>query len=238
MLNDQVDAQRLARTLTECLSHSKRPLALLLGAGCPASIQVEDDDGAKKPLIPDIAGLTTTVNASASKSCSKYTELVLRLQEDLDRPPNIEEILSHIRGLAAIVGKHQVHGMKAETISQLEALVTAQITTAVEVALPTERTPYDQVASWAQAADRTNALKIFTTNYDLLLESAFERSSAPFFDGFVGAKEPFFDSDTLDADDLPQRWTRIFKLHGSSNWTVLQIIASFAGMSAAKKSGD
>lgn len=42
----------------------------------------------------------------------------------------------------------------------------------------------------------------------------------PFFDGFVGSEQPFLDTATIETDDLPARWTRIIKLHGSSNWAV------------------
>nr|WP_256378754.1 DUF87 domain-containing protein [Bradyrhizobium sp. URHD0069] len=52
-------------------------------------------------------------------------------------------------------------------------------------------------------------MELFTTNYDLLLEEAFERSRAPYFDGFTGGREPFFDPVTVASNDLPARWTRI-----------------------------
>ena len=64
-------------------------------------------------------------------------------------------------------------------------------------------------------------MSIFTTNYDLLLEQAFERNAVPFFDGFVGSRRPFLDIHALEVDDVPARWARIWKLHGSVNWTLL-----------------
>ncbi|MCY4422510.1 MAG: SIR2 family protein [Acidimicrobiaceae bacterium] len=210
---------RIEDSLSQCLSQSKRPLGLLLGAGCPVSIKVADADG-YRPLIPDIAGLTSLVNRSMEASSSEYQALLSRLRDDLDHDPNIEEILSHIRGLAMIVGRQRVHGLDKEAIDQLERAVTTQIMQAVAVDLPSEHTPYDDLAVWSQAVTRHIPIRIFTTNYDLLLEAAFERSSAPFFDGFAGAREPFLDTTAIEADDLPPRWTRIIKLHGSSNWVV------------------
>ena len=207
-------------SLSECLSHSKRPLGLLLGAGCPASITVADADDGHRPLIPDVAGLTTLVNRSLDASRPDYKALVSRLRDDLDQEPNIEEILSHVRGLALIVGKQQVHGLNKEAIDRLERAVTTQITQAVAVDLPAEHTPYDDLAIWSRAVTRYIPIRIFTTNYDLLLEAAFERNKVPFFDGFAGAREPFLDTAAIEADDLPPRWTRIIKLHGSSNWGV------------------
>ncbi|MCC0036841.1 MAG: SIR2 family protein [Hoeflea sp.] len=61
-------------------------------------------------------------------------------------------------------------------------------------------------------------IEIFTTNYDLLLEEALERVRAPYFDGFTGGREPFFDPVTVSNNDLPARWTRLWKLHGSLGW--------------------
>ena len=214
------DHERIEESLSQCLAQSKRPLGLLLGAGCPASIQVPDDGGEQKPLIPDIAGLTSMVNRSLEESHPKYQELLVRLTDDLERPPNIEEVLSHVRGLAQIVGKHQVHNLNKSEIDGLERNITDEITKAVSVNLPTDHGPYDDLAIWAHAVTRDIPIRIFTTNYDLLLETAFERKGVPFFDGFAGAKEPFLDSAAIEEDDLPPRWTRLIKLHGSSNWVM------------------
>jgi hypothetical protein len=52
----------------------------------------------------------------------------------------------------------------------------------------------------------------------LLLEESFERVRAPYFDGFTGGREPFFDPVTVASNDLPARWTRLWKLHGSLGW--------------------
>ena len=212
--------ERIEESLSQCLSQSKRPLGLLLGAGCPTSIKVAGTADGYRPLIPDVAGLTIVVNQALDASRPDYGELVSRLRQDLDHDPNIEEILSHIRGLALIVGKQQVHGLDKDTIDQLERDVTTQITQAVAVDLPSRHTPYDDLAVWSRAITRDIPIRIFTTNYDLLLEAAFERCGVPFFDGFAGAQEPFLDTAAIEADDLPARWTRIIKLHGSSNWAV------------------
>lgn len=59
---------------------------------------------------------------------------------------------------------------------------------------------------------------MFTTNYDLLMEQAFEELGIPYFDGFVGSDRTFFDPPSMELDDLPPRWSRLWKLHGSINW--------------------
>ena len=61
-------------------------------------------------------------------------------------------------------------------------------------------------------------IEIFTPNYDLLLEEAFERARLPYFDGFTGAHRPFFDPASISDDMLPPRWSRLWKIHGSLGW--------------------
>ena len=219
-MTPELRPQDLENTMSQCLAQNKRPLGMLVGAGCPVAIRMTDEDGNDEPLIPDIRGLTARINDILGRNRTEFSDLVSRLTADLEHDPNIEEILSHIRGLASVVGKGKVHKLNATGIKDLETAVTAEITRAVSVELPLEQTPYDSLALWAHATERDKPIKIFTTNYDMLLESAFERRNAPFFDGFVGAREPFIDAIALETDDLPTRWTRIIKLHGSSNWTV------------------
>ncbi len=40
----------------------------------------------------------------------------------------------------------------------------------------------------------------------------------PYFDGFVGSDSAFLDLDSMAEDDLPSRWARLWKIHGSINW--------------------
>jgi len=70
----------------------------------------------------------------------------------------------------------------------------------------------------ARRSTRQPRTKIFTTNYDLLVEQALEENRVPYFDGFVGARRTFFDSYAMEEDALPPRWARLWKLHGSINW--------------------
>jgi hypothetical protein len=61
-------------------------------------------------------------------------------------------------------------------------------------------------------------LECFTTNYDLLAEQAFEETGVAYFDGFVGARQPFFDLRAIEDNLIPKHWTRLWKVHGSINW--------------------
>lgn len=50
------------------------------------------------------------------------------------------------------------------------------------------------------------------------MEQSLEDMEIPYFDGFVGAKNPFFDLRALEDNLIPQHWSRLWKLHGSINW--------------------
>ena len=54
----------------------------------------------------------------------------------------------------------------------------------------------------------------------MLLEESFERAKLPYFDGFSGAHNPFFDAPSINGDNLPARWSRIWKIHGSLGWDI------------------
>ena len=91
------DPERLGSEILQCLRQDKKHLGLLLGAGCPSSMK----DGAGEPLIPDIAGLTKVVGARVcTGSCAlAWEETSRQLTEDGNSLPNIEEVLTRVRGL-------------------------------------------------------------------------------------------------------------------------------------------
>jgi len=127
-------------------------------------------------------------------------------------------MLSHIRALRAVAGNDSVRGLSAANLDKLDEKVCQTIHELADKTLPSTETPYHRVASWAGAVPRENPVEIFTTNYDLLVEQAFEEHRVPYFDGFAGVQKPFFDIQAMEEDTLPPRWARLWKLHGSINW--------------------
>jgi len=210
------DPERLANQLLQCLTQDKKPIGLLLGAGCPYSIK----DESNKPLIPDIKGLTEAVKERLnSKGCKDHWGIIYsQLEEDGLAEPNIEDILSRVRGLKEYVGIGTVRGLNKVALEGLESDICNEIVDCVRKELPDKNTPYHNLASWIGSIDRAYSVEIFTTNYDLLIEQAFEDLRIPFFDGFVGARQPFFDAYAVEFDALPSRWAKLWKVHGSINW--------------------
>jgi len=133
--------------------------------------------------------------------------------------PNIELLLSRIRTIREVVGTGKIAGLSAGDLEKLDESVCKKIEEVVTPSLPVgPSSSYSKFARWICEIGRRNPVEIFTTNYDLLLEQAMERQHAPLFDGFVGADRPFFDVTAMEMDKLPERWTRVWKLHGSINW--------------------
>lgn len=215
------DPRRHLQYLRQALESDKRPLGLFLGAGCPLAIQAPQGQSTLR-LIPDIAGLLAITDAAAAESgvSIAYTTLKAHFDEDHLDPPNVETLLSHIRALRTVAGSGTVRGVNAAQLDAVEALMAKSIVGAVNKPLPSSDTPYHRVAAWIAGLPRHEAIELFTTNYDLLFEQALEETRTPFFDGFVGARQPFFDVAAIEDDLLPARWARLWKIHGSINWAV------------------
>lgn len=199
------------------LAHSKKKIGILIGAGAPFSINVAEAGAAKRePLIPDIAGLTRTVYQGLEEVTEKpaFDALVHEIGDK-----NIELILSRVRSLAEVIGTFKVHGLDAKGYQNLSKKICHIIKEVVNKQLPKNENPYSHLISWINGIYRDSAVEIFTTNYDLLLEEAMERARTPYFDGFSGAKNAFFDPSSISSNDLPAKWIRLWKLHGSINWT-------------------
>lgn len=210
------DPVRQAGYIQQCLSQNKRPIGFFLAAGC--SMAVLDEAG--EPLIPNIEALTKIVAAKMTQSpAGKDFAIVLKnLKTDGNKSPNIEEILTHIRGLNEVAGQGEARGLKTAQLDGLDAEVCGEIVAAVTRDLPGTATPFHRLAAWVKGTTRDSAVEIFTTNYDLLIEQGLETHRVPYFDGFVGGRRPFFDSYAIEEDVLPPRWARLSKLHGSVNW--------------------
>lgn len=217
---------RQSNNLLDALASDKTKIAFLLGAGCPVSIPHPDGDGTK-PLIPAIRELTADVKKKLGESedhKDSFNAILQRFTEGELADPTIEDILSHIRVLQEVVRDGDIHGLSKISLAGLDKKICEITTEVVGATLPETNTPYHQLAKWIGGIQRAQPVEVFTANYDLLAEQALEANRIPYFDGFVGSKEAFFDltsmeeNTSLPAHCLPVRWSRLWKLHGSINW--------------------
>ncbi|MEL5638914.1 SIR2 family protein [Serratia marcescens] len=200
----------------QIVTNGRKKIGILLGAGAPVSINIGTPIE-YKPLIPNIEGLTKLVKDSLSGIEKEAFDNIESYLGD----SNIERMLSEVRALAEVIGTHTLYGLNAEGHRKLSESICIKIKEVVSATLPVEPNPYSELISWINGINRSHGIEIFTTNYDLLCEEALERAKTPYFDGFSGSKLAFFDPSSISKNDLPSRWVRLWKLHGSIGWSQL-----------------
>lgn len=197
--------------LRTIIAQGRKRIGLLVGAGGPAGMA--NDEGVK-PLIPAVTELTDKILKILE---TPYGKQLAALKKEL-KQHDIESILSRVRALSKVLGDSPVHGLDGKGYETFGNSICTEIGKIVSARLPNGLSPYSEIVNWITGTSRDYPVEIFTTNYDLLFEEAFERSGASYFDGFTGGREPFFDPVTVGSNDLPPRWTRVWKLHGSLGW--------------------
>lgn len=212
-----VETQKLRDHLA---SHDK-PIAFLFGAGTSAAVAGTDG----KPLVPTVAVLTErvadAVRAKSPRFKAAWDAIVAALPAD---QRTIEDVLSAVRRMcAAVIGSDKLAGLNAAQLTELEQTIQHTIAREVrpEAARFPDTLPHQSLGRWLGRIDRPTPVEIFTTNYDTLIERALETEWVPLFDGFVGAREPFFSPASLAREPMApgRRWTRLWKVHGSVNWS-------------------
>lgn len=220
------DPARQISFIQQALSQNRKPIGFFIGAGCPLSVRVETDVNGQLtnlPLIQDVGGLTAVINdrlTSKEPSTPSAWDKIMKVAEDDGADgKNIELTLSRIRQLKGVAGNGTVRGMSSAELIKLDEDICHVISEQVDRELPRKDTAYHNLAVWCRSIRRAQPVHLFTTNYDLLLEQALEESSAPYFDGFIGTRNAFFDLGAVEDEGLlPPRWARLWKIHGSLNW--------------------
>ena len=195
-------------SLRTIIAQGRKRIGLLIGAGAPAGMAKEDGT---RPLIPAVAGLTELVLTALDAA---HGATLAALKAELPKH-DIETYLSRVRSLSKVLGKSTVHGLDGDAYEKLGQSICDEIGKVVNVRLPNTPSAYSEIVNWIVGAARDTPIEVFTTNYDLLFEEALEAVRAPYFDGFVGASQPFFDPVTIARNDLPARWTRLW-----SSWLI------------------
>ncbi|NOT88877.1 MAG: SIR2 family protein [Lysobacter sp.] len=167
--------------------------------------------------LPDIDQLTTRIIAALDPVQSeKFTLLI--------KDGGLERALSRLRALQAMLREGQIlDGMTAHDAACLDSLVCSLIIQELDVK-SADLVPARKFASWVRRSQYRLPIEVFTVNYDLILESAFDRHSVHYFDGFSGVLRARFHTDLVensgsnDKEGVPSFFARLWKLHGSVNW--------------------
>ena len=200
------DPLQFVNELSSKLASRSRHVCIFLGAGASRACG-----------LPDVSQLEERVKQRLQVDDKKH------LSQQLESR-NLEQALSRVRRVAALLeGDTQLEGLTREAAIRLDKSVCQAIVSELSVD-KAQFAPVLRLASWASRADYHWPLEVFTVNYDLLIETAFERMRLPYFDGFVGNLQGKFHTDLVEGTpEEPERWllrsfVRLWKLHGSVNW--------------------
>ncbi len=228
------DAAQQARNLRQVLQDDKLRIGCFLGAGCPLGIY-DATESKSMVLIPAVIELTKrvakglaekdaapAVNGATPTPASEFKKHWDDLCKECNPPdgsaPTVEDVLTELRTFVHRRGSSGGLGMTKKQLVDLDVQICCLIVAEMKKSLPSHRCSYNRFASWIGGLPRLFPVEVFTPNYDLLFEQAFEAHPHPHFDGFVGSREPWFDLSSIEHDAVPARWTRLWKLHGSINW--------------------
>jgi hypothetical protein len=167
--------------------------------------------------LPDLKGLEAKVLAGLSDDQrKKFAPLI---EEN-----GLENALTRLRVMSNLLNDgQQLDGLSKAEADDLDREVCRQIVLSVDVS-EADLLPVRRFAAWVKRAQYESAVEVFTTNYDLLLECAFDTESVLYFDGFSGVISAPFRAELVDSgqpeahEEIPSFFTRLWKLHGSINW--------------------
>ena len=212
---EKINLAREIKELKSHLSYSKN-IGFFFGAGTSCALG-----------IPNVEQLTDSTRTALTGDFARTFKLV---EADLaatitTRKVNIEDILNQIRRIRELTAEtsKKYEGVSGEEAKKLDKEICATI---YGVILGKEKTAKlestKKFFAWLSILNRDFSKEVFTTNYDLIIEKSLEASCIPYFDGFVGAYEPFFWQESIDKlvgkEDLTQNWIRLWKIHGSLSW--------------------
>ena len=178
--------------------------------------------------IPNVTQLTESIRKSLTGNYLKYFN---EIKKDLEsnysgKKINIEDILNQIRRIREITYERKeksylnINGEEAKNLDiEICEFILKEINNGEEkINLDTTK----KFLAWFSMQNKDTSKEIYTTNYDMIFEKALELLEIPYFDGFVGAYEPFFWQESIDTfvkkNDLTENWLRLWKIHGSLNW--------------------
>lgn len=198
------------------LSVSKR-VGFFLGAGTSKALG-----------LPDIRTLTNDVEENIKNEYkTKYITVKTNLIESMKTDSiTIEDMLNHIRLIREVTNgqeKKSFDGINGKEARKLDIAICNEIYRAIsEKEKSVNLLNMRKFISWVNWLSRDFSKEIFTPNYDLVIEKSLESLKIPYFDGFVGAHEPFFLPESIECKDNlytpPISWIRLWKIHGSFGW--------------------
>lgn len=215
------DPSEYIRGLQQLLISDKKNIAFLYGAGTSMSKKNE-----YSITIPAIGQMTSNIEKSFDDEV-KYKNALAEIKREINtsgKTYTIETILSNLEQKRDVIGGGTLNGLKKDEIEKFIILVKKKIKEIVSIHKKMlednnlENLIHIDFAEWIGRADRKKGIEVFTTNYDYLFELGFEANNLPYYDGFTGSYQPFFDSDSIEDLSFLPKQTKLWKVHGSLGW--------------------
>jgi hypothetical protein len=215
-MND-FDPSEIIRGIQQLLISDKKKIAFLCGAGTSFS-----GKSMGLPYIPAVYEMTETVEKVITSN-DKYKTAIADIKEEIlsnDSSYNIETLLSNVEAKIRIIGKGTLNGLNLDELKNFCNIVKNKIKQMVSIhdnlkENDNKSIPQYDFARWIYNASRSSGVEIFTTNYDYLFEIGLEEANVPYYDGFTGSYNPFFNADAVEDMDYVSRQTKLWKIHGS-----------------------
>lgn len=222
-----------ADLLDQLDSHLTSPnLAWLLGAGISYNAHIP----LMHPLTNHVFELLKTKKTS--------WKLIQEIHKELPEECHVEHILSHIGDYLALLQRSDKKEVKIgsskaceEKLKIAHEEIVRNIATTIRWGLkgspaklgsPDEPVvKIDEHRGFIDACfctrnaglqERRGPVRLFTTNYDTLLEDALALCRVPYWDGFEGGAVAFRPQVPKDEDSLKKFAAHVVKLHGSIDW--------------------
>lgn len=213
------DPSEYIHQLQDLLKSDKKKIAFLFGAGTSRAQKNESS-----LFVESIEKLTENIEKELGVE-PKYAKAIAEIKIEIGDKYNIEALLSNLEQKLMVVGNETLNGLEKKDISELVKKVKNLIRKNVSVHDEVER-DHDQLkniiycdfAEWIKRIVRKQAIEIFTLNYDYLLELGMESKNVPYYDGFTGSYNPFFDSESVENFKFLPEQTKLWKIHGSLGW--------------------
>jgi hypothetical protein len=215
------DPKEYINQLQQLLGGDKKKIGFLFGTG--TSMARKKGAKCEKNRVPSMDIMTEEVKKIIEEESFKKAIVVIEKElVELKLRNNIENILSTIIQKTAAAGKEKLCGLTQLELESLRKKIEKEIIRLVSVHPHKDEFLCELIhcnfVRWISDATRKHSIEIFTTNYDLLFEIAFENNKIPYFDGFVGCYEPFFHSASVDNMNFLIEYPKLWKMHGSLGW--------------------
>ncbi|MFA5688323.1 MAG: SIR2 family protein [Kiritimatiellales bacterium] len=205
------DPKDYIRGLQQILINDKKRIGFLFGAGISIGAGIPAIDGLTKKVIDSMSGEP------------KFQDAVESIKSEIGADKyNVESLLSNVSQKKQIIGRGNLNGLNISEFTDLETKIKQGIINEISIhtnaCFSASNLAHTIFARWIASTNRKYPIEVFTTNNDVLLELAMEEVSLPFYDGFSGSYESFFDEASVENMKFLPQWTKLWKIHGSLGW--------------------